>query len=533
MSRPAEAERTDAIALNAAAVADTFNDWNNKSLEEVVLPGYDAGIDQTGVQHSRSKLIESATRLFATLGSIQSSQLHTSSHLYGIGNASDASHPSSIIGDLTKDCIQTFHSSEESETWTYRCRCNFQIVRVDSNDVIAYRYAMRSMGKPILLGSKNTFPIATKRIQTAMAEFMEHLNINSDGDVVGQSGHLTSCTFSSAWRDIPDADCVLTLHYDQPLDAASWIRQSNSLCQKLRLRQLNGRSKGTLLSVQGGEIANDINERDTGTEAIIRDSIYLFRTSACENHSAATKDEWKVGLDTSLPSDTTSTVVIPVHYDKPETAFYHPNANAMTKALSWMLNRLASISSSSSRKKLNLLEMYCGCGAHTVALGQSGLVSNIIAVELDPRLVRACKTNIAKNSLEDLVEVRKGDAGRWAKEESRKRRSRKARALAENDATMSNQENYYDVLLVDPPRQGLDEEVCKMAMMSIDGEIRGGESCFRNLLYVSCGHKALLRDLERLSPVYEVVNCAQMDLFPRTDSIETLVHLQRRQVMKQ
>ncbi len=532
MSRSAEAERTDAIALNAAAVADTFKNCNNKSREAVVLPGYDAGIEQSGVQHSRSKLIDSAGRLFATLGSIQSSQLHPSSHLDGIGNTSDASHPSSIIGGLTKDCIQTFHSSEESETWTYRCRCNFQIVRVDSNDVIAYRYAMRSMGKPILLGSKNTFPIATKRIQTAMAEFMEHLNTNSDGDVVGQSGHLTSCTFSSAWRDIPDADCVLTLHYDQPLSKDLWIRQANILCQKMRLRQMNGRSKGTLLSVQGVEIADDINECDTGTEAIIRDSIYLFRTSTCENDSAATMDEWKVGLDKSLPSNATSTVVIPVLYDKPETAFYHPNANAMTKALSWMLNRLGNISSSSSstNQKLNLLEMYCGCGAHTVALGRSGLISNIIAVELDPRLVRACKTNIAKNSLEDLVEVRKGDAGRWAKEESRKRRSRKTRAFAGNDTTemISNRENYYDVLLVDPPRQGLDEEVCKMAMMSIDGGIGGGESCFRNVLYVSCGHKALLRDLKRLSPVYEVVNCAQMDLFPRTDSIETLVHLQRR-----
>lgn len=533
MTRSAEGERTDESALNNEAVFDTFNDCNNKSLEEVVLPGYDAGIDQSGVQHSRSKLIESATRLFATLSSIQSSQLHPSSHLDGIGNASDACHPSSIISGLSKDCIQTFHSSEESETWTYRCRCNFQVVRVDSNDVIAYRYAMRSMGKPILLGSKNTFPIATKRIQTAMAELMEHLNTNIDGDVIGQ--HLTSCTFSSAWRDTPNADCVLTLHYDQPLSKELWIRQSNSLCQKIRLRQLNGRSKGTLLSVQGEKMPNGINECDTGTEAIIRDSIYLFRTSTCENNSAE-KAEWKVGLNDTLPSDATSTVVIPVHYDKPETAFYHPNANAMTKALSWMLNRLASISSSSSTKKLNLLEMYCGCGAHTVALGRSGLVSNIIAVELDPRLVRACKINIAKNSLEDLVEVRKGDAGRWAKEESRKRRSRKARALAGNDTTetISNQENYYDVLLVDPPRQGLDEEVCKMAMMSIDGENGGGESCFRNLLYVSCGHKALLRDLERLSPVYEVVNCAQMDLFPRTDSIETLVHLQRRrQVVQQ
>jgi len=553
MSSPTEAERIP-IALNADA-ADSFKrDCINKPLAAVVLPGYDAGIDDLGVQHSRSKLTESASRLFATLASIQSSQLHPSSHLSEQDVGATSIHPrSSIIGGLSKGCIHTFHCSEESETWTYRCRCNFQIVRVDPDGAPSYRYAMRSMGEPVLLGTKNNFPIATQRIQTAMEEFMAHLNNDdNDQDIVGQNGHLTSCTFSSAWSDMPNSDCVLTLHYDQPLDDGEnskelWIRQSRILCQKMKLRQLNGRSKGTLLSVRGRETLKSTEkcDDDDETEATIRDTIYLLRTSRKDstnaNNIVTREGEWKVALHNSPPSDRVSTVVIPVHYDKPETAFYHPNANAMTTALSWMLNRLASISSSLSTdpdQKLNLLEMYCGCGAHTVALGRSGLVSNIIAVELDPRLVRACKANIAKNSLEDLVEVRKGDAGRWAKEESRKRRSKKARALAGKQQkgdieTSSNQENYYDVLLVDPPRQGLDEEVCKMAMMSIDGEIGSGESCFRNLLYVSCGHKALLRDLERLSPVYEVVNCAQMDLFPRTDSIETLVHLQRRTVPKQ
>lgn len=551
MTPPAEEGRTTiASAIGAADAVGSFKyDCDNKSLQEVVLPGYDAGIDQLGVQHSRLKLQASADRLFATLGSIQSSRSElrlnsSSSHLDDQLNNSSDYHRSPIIGGLPKGCIQNIHCSEENETWNYRCRCNFQIVLVDPYGIASYWYAMRSMGNAVLLGKKNSFPIATKRIQTAMEEFMEHLNDAMDGsggDIVGQSGHLTSCTFSSAWRDTPDADCVLTLHYDHPLDSDEdskkiWIQQARIICQKMRLRQLNGRSKGTLLSVQGGEISD--NKREA--EATIRDTVYLLRNdckeSRNESNSAKIQDKWRVGLENTVSPDAKSTVVIPVHYDKPERAFYHPNANAMTKALSWMLNRLSIIALSlAPNQRLNLLEMYCGCGAHTVALGRSGLVSNIIAVELDPRLVRACEANIAKNSLQDLVEVRKGDAGRWAKEESRKRRSRKNRAVVTNNNSndeTSNQENYYDVLLVDPPRQGLDEEVCKMAMMSIDGEIGSGESCFRNILYVSCGHKALLRDLERLSPFYEVVNCAQMDLFPRTDSIETLVHLQRRNVVK-
>ena len=541
-------------------------------LEEVVLPGYDAGVNASGVEHSRLKLQGSADRLFAKLrriqGRVEKSQLHSppSSHSEDGRSPSVFADPPSMIGG-TNGTIQTFHCLEEKETWTYRCRCNFQIVRVkpttssSESAPTAYRYAMRSMGKPVLLGTKNSFPIATRRIQTAMDEFMEYLNQstehdgdqymgandNEEEDLIGRNGHLTSCTFSSAWRDTPESDCVLTLHYDHPIGSdgvtkMSWKRQAHLLCQKLRLRQLNGRSKGTLLSVKGGESPkNDVNdecENNKGgdeEEATIRDTIYILQSN-CEKIGS----EWNVSLGNKVPPDTNETLVIPVHYDKPETAFYHPNSNAMKTALAWMLNRLGSIPSSSPDQKLNLLEMYCGCGAHTVALGRSGLVSNILAVELDPRLVRACEANLFKNSLQTLVEVRRSDAGRWAKEESRKRRSKKRGTNLANGsdaATDDNKENYYDVLLVDPPRQGLDEEVCKMAMMTIDGEVSSsssggggskGESCFRNILYVSCGHQALLRDLERLSPVYEVVHCAQMDLFPRTDSIETLVHLKRR-----
>jgi len=574
---------TTAESLNSGCCEENSKEEG----EEVILPGYEAGIDSSGVQHSLLKLRTSADRMYAKLEEIHRSHSTSSSHREE-QSASLSTNHRSMIGGMNggmNGSIRTFHCRDEKKTWAYRCRCNFQIVRVTPDDPTtatttpasstptSYRYAMRSMGHPVLLGTKNSFPIATQRIQTAMYEFMEHLNKNKtnndgdsnsgnddedryDDDLIGQNGHLTSCTFSSAWRDTPDADCVLTLHYDHPIDSdetakISWKRQARLFCQKLRLRQLNGRSKGTLLSVKGGENKknendeckndNDADADEADAEATIRDTIFLVR-SDCEDSSnekdrATTKDEWKVSLDDKVPPDTNSTAAIAVHYDKPETAFYHPNPNAMTTALAWMLNQLASISSSLSTsspiQKLKLLEMYCGCGAHTIALGRSGLVSNILAVELDPRLVRACESNVAKNSLQDLVEVRRGDAGRWAKEESRKRRSRRRKNLTaanEEDRETDNKENYYDVLLVDPPRQGLDEEVCRMAMMTIDGEVGGGtgESCFRNILYVSCGHRALLRDLERLSSVYEMVNCAQMDLFPRTDSIETLVHLRKR-----
>ena len=79
-------------------------------------------------------------------------------------------------------------------------------------------------------------------------------------------------------------------------------------------------------------------------------------------------------------------------------------------------------------------------------------------------------------------------------------------------------EHHFDILLVDPPRQGLDEDVCGMA--------RAGS--FEHLLYISCGRDALVRDLECLTSDFVVVDLTLLDLFPGTYSVESLVHLRRR-----
>ena len=181
--------------------------------------------------------------------------------------------------------------------------------------------------------------------------------------------------------------------------------------------------------------------------------------------------------------------------------------------------------------------MYCGCGAHTVALGKSAMVDQILAVELDPRLVTACEHNVTLNGLDKIVTSQRGDAGTFAREWQRSRRRHcchqrnnhgeeydtTENSTIEEDATKESKNVDYNVLLVDPPRQGLDEQVCNMAI---------NVTTFQDFLYISCGHLALLRDLERLAPAWQVVQITQLDLFPRTDSIETLVHLRRRRQLQ-
>ena len=148
-----------------------------------------------------------------------------------------------------------------------------------------------------------------------------------------------------------------------------------------------------------------------------------------------------------------------------------------------------------------------------MALAKSGLLEKIVSVELDSRLVQACRANLELNHILESseVEIVSDDAGVWA----RKHASPHNHTGAHHDDFLSA----IDTLLVDPPRQGLDEQVCRMACR---------QNNFSDILYISCGHEALVRDLHRLAEDFEVIDCTLLDLFPGTYSVESLVHLKRR-----
>jgi tRNA/tmRNA/rRNA uracil-C5-methylase (TrmA/RlmC/RlmD family) len=265
-----------------------------------VLPGYEAGQGECGVQHSIQKLEIAATNL----------KPHLPHHL-------------SII---------SCPSEKEEDSWAYRCRCTFQIVK-DENE--RFHYAMRHQRHPVRLESAE-FPIATIRIQDAMRGLMENI-LNTDAEFyTAMKRHLTSATFSSAWQDSREADCIVTLYYEQPIEEEIWKEEAKSGCDKLKLRQLNGRSKKRLICAL------------EDCEQTIRDTLYIRDRFIADG-----------GWDVSLAQSGEDSE-LEVHYEKPETAFYHPNAYAMKKALKWMLDRLAVIVGEGD-DPCSLLEMYCGC----------------------------------------------------------------------------------------------------------------------------------------------------------------------------
>ncbi|MCK5944968.1 MAG: class I SAM-dependent RNA methyltransferase [Planctomycetes bacterium] len=75
-----------------------------------------------------------------------------------------------------------------------------------------------------------------------------------------------------------------------------------------------------------------------------------------------------------------------------------------------------------------------------------------------------------------------------------------------------------DVLLVDPPRAGLQEQGAAAVAASEAAQV----------LLVSCSLESLGRDLERLMPSHRVVRLRLCDLFPHTDHVEAVTLLARR-----
>ena len=143
-----------------------------------------------------------------------------------------------------------------------------------------------------------------------------------------------------------------------------------------------------------------------------------------------------------------------------------------------------------------VLDLYCGAG--TITLTLAGGAGRVIGAEIVPEAVENARENASANGVTN-AEFFCGDAGDVAK-----------RLAAERLRP--------DVVVVDPPRKGLDAEVVPV-IASMKPE---------RIVYVSCDPGTLARDVKRFAGCgYRASRAAAVDLFPRTRHVETIVLLQR------
>ena len=137
-----------------------------------------------------------------------------------------------------------------------------------------------------------------------------------------------------------------------------------------------------------------------------------------------------------------------------------------------------------------VLDLYCGAGTITLALAAHA--KHAVGVEIVPEAIENAKNNARRNGAEN-VEFYCADAGQAA-----------------------GRFSGIDVLVVDPPRKGLDE-TARDAILKMQPP---------RVVYVSCDPATLARDVAELCGAgYTLEKAQAYDLFPRTFHVETVVLL--------
>lgn len=141
-----------------------------------------------------------------------------------------------------------------------------------------------------------------------------------------------------------------------------------------------------------------------------------------------------------------------------------------------------------------VIDLYCGAGTITLALASSA--ARVIGVEIVPEAVENAKQNAERNGVTN-AEFLCADAGQAA-------------------LTLAAQGKAPDVLVVDPPRKGLDEQT-RDAILKMRPP---------RVVYVSCDPATLARDVKELTAAgYALEKAQAFDLFPRTQHVETVVQM--------
>lgn len=139
-----------------------------------------------------------------------------------------------------------------------------------------------------------------------------------------------------------------------------------------------------------------------------------------------------------------------------------------------------------NEKKDNLVDLYCGTG--TIGIYLSKYFNSIIGIELNKQAVEDAKENAKINGVNN-IEFYAGDVGK-----------------------IINDQIKADVIVVDPPRSGLDKRT-KDILLKIKAN---------KIVYVSCNPLTLARDIKELDSGYMLDDITLVDMFPNTHHVESV-----------
>jgi 23S rRNA (uracil1939-C5)-methyltransferase len=142
-------------------------------------------------------------------------------------------------------------------------------------------------------------------------------------------------------------------------------------------------------------------------------------------------------------------------------------------------------------------DLYTGTG--TIAQFVAKKANKVICVEAVPDAITAAKENAQLNGITN-VEFYVGDM----------------KSVFNDD--FINQHGQPDVIITDPPRDGMHKDVVQQ-LLNIGA---------KKIVYVSCNSATQARDLQLMDAMYKVVKVQPVDMFPQTHHVENVVLLELR-----
>ena len=137
-----------------------------------------------------------------------------------------------------------------------------------------------------------------------------------------------------------------------------------------------------------------------------------------------------------------------------------------------------------NKKYGNILDLYCGTG--TIGIFLSQIATSVVGIEVVEDAVIAAKSNADINNVENIKFI----CGRVE--------------------DYIDRFNNIDLIILDPPRSGLDKK-------TIDNVKRINP---KEIIYVSCDSMTLVRDLKELKDNYLIKEITPVDMFSNTHHVE-------------
>ena len=187
----------------------------------------------------------------------------------------------------------------------------------------------------------------------------------------------------------------------------------------------------------------------------------------------------------------------PLRFEVHPRAFFQPNT-LQAEILYSEVHTAATANPTHKEDLGRVLDLYCGTG--TIGLTLARRAREVIGIELNAEAVENARKNARDNAIENAF-FHAGDA---------------ADVLGR---LHYGRQNAIDLVIVDPPRNGLSDAAVEQ-VVSIGAP---------TIVYVSCNPKSLARNLGQFSILgYDAQDVQPVDMFPHTFHIENVVRLNRR-----